>query len=149
MSDHRIDQALISATSTTQAIFNGCKRSQPGSRFLQVEPIWTTPPHPVFSIFLLSARNPDNCPGPTVLDDHGSIARFENSQLEAFVVHSVPTCLQQLLLMDFYLTVHTLDQLPEKLSTEKEPSLERTCRGQGFLYLVDATRPIELKQFME
>lgn len=84
-----------------------------------------------------------------MLDDHGSIARFENSQLEAFVVHSVPTCLQQLLLMDSYLTVHTLDQLPEKLSTEKELSLERTCRGQGFLYLADATRPIESKQFME
>lgn len=34
-------------------------------------------------------------PGPTELDDHGSIARFENSQLEVFVVRSVPTCLQQ------------------------------------------------------
>lgn len=51
--------------------------------------------------------------------------------------------------MDCNLTVHTLDQLPEKLSAEKEPSLERTCRGQGFLYLADATKPIQAKEFMQ
>lgn len=51
--------------------------------------------------------------------------------------------------MDFYLTVHTLDQQPEKLSAEKEPSQERTCRGQGFLYLADTTRPIKATQFTE
>lgn len=51
--------------------------------------------------------------------------------------------------MDFYLTVHTLDQVLEMLSAVKEPYLERACRGQGFLYLADRTRPIESKQFME
>lgn len=111
MADHGIDQALLSATSTTQAIFNDCKCSQPEERSLHVEPIWTTPRHPIFSILLLTAKNPDYCPGPTQLDDHSSTAHFENSQLEAFVVRLMPTCLQQpffFFFMDFYLTVGSL-----------------------------------------
>lgn len=146
---------LISGTSTTLAIFDCCKCSRLGSRSLHVEPIWNAPHHPIFSFFPFYSK--DSWQLPWRIRSWMMAAAWPTLKALSWIPFLYIRCWHSsskiwiFLSLDFYLTVHILDQFQncqKKPSAEEEASLARTCEGQGFRYSTNAKRIIESQQFM-
>lgn len=122
---------LISGTSTTLAIFDCCKCSRLGSRSLHVEPIWNAPHHPIFYFPLLQQGLLTTV---LTIQSWMMAAAWHTLKALSWIPFLYIRCWHAsskfwiFLSLDFYLTVHILDQFQ---NCQKKPPLKRRLLWQG------------------